>query len=72
MNTFILSDTELRLPHLTAIKQKHNEFVADYNRRFRDTRNQCFNLNIFDKGLADLAYSGLSSHLRETRGSCLF
>jgi hypothetical protein len=33
-------DTELRLSHLTAIKQKDNEPVADYIRRFRDTRNR--------------------------------
>jgi hypothetical protein len=62
---FYSSDTELRLSHLTIIKQKHNEPTIDYIRRFRDTRNQCFNLNIFDKDQADLAYSGLTSHLRE-------
>jgi hypothetical protein len=38
MNTFS-NDIELRLSHLTAIKQKHNEPVAEYIRRFRDTRN---------------------------------
>jgi hypothetical protein len=37
---FYSNDTELRLSHLTAIKQKHNEHVIDYIRRFRDTRNQ--------------------------------
>jgi hypothetical protein len=62
---FYSSDTELRLSHLTAIKQKHNEPIADYIRRFRDIRNWCFNLNISDKDLVDLAYSGLLSHLRE-------
>jgi hypothetical protein len=62
---FYFSDTELRLSHLTTIKQKHNDPVADYIRRFRDTRNQCFNLNISDKDLADLAYSGLVPHLKE-------
>jgi hypothetical protein len=66
------SDTELRLSHLTAIKQKHNEHVTDYIRRLRDTRNQCFNLNISDKYLADLAYLGLSSHLREKLESYVF
>jgi hypothetical protein len=60
------------LSYLTAIKQKHNEPAADYIRRFRDTRNQCFNLNISDKDLADLAYSGLSSHLREKLESHAF
>jgi hypothetical protein len=62
---FYSDDTELRLSHLTTIKQKHNEPTADYIRRFRYTRNQCFNLNISDKDLADLAYSRLSSHLLE-------
>jgi hypothetical protein len=61
---FYFGDTELRLSHLIAIKEKHNEPTADYIMRFRDTRNQCFNLNISDKDLADLAYSGLSLHLK--------
>jgi hypothetical protein len=70
---FYSDDTELRLSHLTAIKQKHNEPVTDYIRIFRDTRNRCFNLNVSDKYLADLAYSGLSSHLKkEIRKSHLF
>jgi hypothetical protein len=55
MNTF-----ELRLSHLTAIKKKRNESTSDYIRRFRDTRNQCFNLNISDKDFVDLTYSGLT------------
>jgi hypothetical protein len=36
---FYSGDTELRLSHLTAIKQKHNEYVVNYIRRFRDSRN---------------------------------
>jgi hypothetical protein len=62
---FYSSDTELRLSHLTSIKQKHNEPAADYIRRFRDNRNWCFNLNISNNDLAGLAYSGLSPHLKE-------
>jgi hypothetical protein len=69
---FYFGDTELRLSHLTAIKQKYNEPAADYIRRFRDTRNQCFNLNISNKYLADLIYSGLSSHLKEKLESHIF
>jgi hypothetical protein len=60
------------LSHLITIKQKLNEPVTDYNRRFRDTRNWCFNLNIFDKDLAGLAYSGLSPHLKEKLESHIF
>jgi hypothetical protein len=60
------------LSHFTAIKQKYNEPAANYIRRFRDARNWCFNLNIFDEDLVDLAYSGLSSHLKEKLGSHVF
>jgi hypothetical protein len=69
---FYSGDIELRLSHLTAIKQKHDEPITDYIRRFRDTRNRCFNLNIFYKDLADLAYSGLSPHLKEKLKSHVF
>ena len=62
---FYTGDTKLRLSHLTSIRQKYNEPVADYIRRFRETRNRCFKLIISDKDLADLAYSGLLSHLKE-------
>jgi hypothetical protein len=60
------------LSHLTAIKQKHNEQITNYIRRFRDTRNRCFNLNISDKDLADLAYSRLLLHLKEKLESHAF
>jgi hypothetical protein len=60
------------LSHLTAIKQKHNVPVTDYIRRFRDTRNRCFNLNIFNKDLVDLAYSRLTPHLKEKLESRVF
>jgi hypothetical protein len=56
---------ELRLSHLTSIKQKHNEPVTNYIRRFGDTRYLCFHLNISDKDLVDLTYWGLSPHLKE-------
>jgi hypothetical protein len=69
---FYPGDTDLRLSHLITIKQKHNEPTTDYIRRFRDTRNQCFNLNISNKDLADLAYSGLSPHLKEKLESHIF
>jgi hypothetical protein len=71
--SFIYSgDTELRLSHLTAIKQKHNELTADYIRRFRDTRNHCFKLNISNKDLADVAYSGLTPHPKEKLDNHVF
>jgi hypothetical protein len=72
MNNFYSTDTELRLSHLTAIKQKHTVPTTDCIRRFRDTRNRCFNLNISDKYLADLAYLGLSPHIKEKLESHIF
>jgi hypothetical protein len=69
---FYSGNTELRLLHLTAIKQKHNEPVTEYIMKFRDTRNRCFNLNISDKDLADLAYSGLTPHLKDKLESHVF
>jgi hypothetical protein len=54
------------------MKQKYNEHVTDYIKRFRDNRNWCFNLNISNKGLADLAYSGLMPHLKEKIKSHVF
>jgi hypothetical protein len=60
------------LSHLTTIKQKHSEPVTDYIRRFKDTRNQWFNLNISDKDLSDLACSGLSPLLKEKLESHTF
>jgi hypothetical protein len=72
MNIFYSGGTELKLSHLTAVKQKHNEPVINYIRRFRHNRNRCFKLNIYDKDLTNLAYSGLSRHLKEKLESHIF
>jgi hypothetical protein len=69
---FYSGNIELRLSHLTPIKQKHNESTAEYIGRFRDTRNRCFNLNLSDKDLADLAYSELTPHLKDKLESHAF
>jgi hypothetical protein len=53
---FFTGETELKLSHLVSIKQKSNESVAEYIRRFRDSRNRCYSLTISDRDLADLAY----------------
>jgi hypothetical protein len=69
---FYSGDTELRLSNLTAIKQKHNYSATKYIRGFRETRNWYFNLNISNKDLADLAYSGLTSYLKDKLESHVF
>jgi hypothetical protein len=35
---FYSGDNELRLSHLTSVRQKHDESAADYIRRFRDKK----------------------------------
>nr|AAT93985.1 putative polyprotein [Oryza sativa Japonica Group] len=62
---FYAGETELRLCDLTSVKQKYNESVIDYIKRFRDVRNQCYTLNITDRDLAGLAFNGLVALLRE-------
>ena len=55
----------MRLCHLTSAKQKHDESVAEYIRRFRDTKNQCYSLVISKKDLAELALNGLRTHIKK-------
>ena len=55
---FFTGETELRLSHLTSVKQKIFESVSEYI-RIRDTRNRCYSLTIFDRDLADLVFAGL-------------
>ena len=56
---FFTSETELRLSHLSSIKQKIHEGISEYIRRFRDTRNRCYSLTISDRDLAVLAFAVL-------------
>jgi hypothetical protein len=56
---FFTGETELKLSHLTSVRQKLHEGVSEYIRRFRDTRNRCYSLTISNRDLADLAFSGL-------------
>ena len=46
-------------------KQKHEESIAEYIRRFRYTKNWCYRLVISEKDLAELALNGLRSHIKE-------
>jgi hypothetical protein len=62
---FYSGDNELRLSHLTSVKQKHDELVTSYIRRFRETKNRCYNRVISERDLAELAFNGLRSHIKE-------
>jgi hypothetical protein len=61
---FFNGESELRLSHLAGAKQKPNETVSEYIRRFRETINKCYNLTIGDRDLAELAFVGLMMALR--------
>ena len=62
---FYSGDNELKLSHLTSVKQKHDESVADYVKRFRDTKNRCYSLVIMERDMAGLVLNGLRTHIRE-------
>ena len=53
------------MSHLISVKQKHDESVSDYVKRFRETKNRCFSLVITKRDLADLVLSGLRTPIRE-------
>ena len=61
-NHFFSGETEAKLLDLTSIKQRCDESSSDYFKRFG---NWCFSLTIFEKVLADLAFNGLCSYLKE-------
>jgi hypothetical protein len=62
---FYNGEVVLRLSDLTSVRQKYGETMPEYLRRFRETRNKCYNLTIGEKDLMDLAFAGLSSYLRK-------
>jgi hypothetical protein len=62
---FYNGEVELKLSDLTAVRQKYNETVSEYLKRFRETRNRCYNQTIGEKNHADLAFAGFSSYLKE-------
>lgn len=37
-----VSETDITFYDLTSVKQKHDESVTDYIKRFRDAKSQCF------------------------------
>jgi hypothetical protein len=62
---FFSGDYELDLVDLVALRQEKDESVSDYIRRFRDTRNRCFQIHLTDKQLAGKAFDALRYYLKE-------
>ena len=50
---------------LTLVRQGRDESIHEYFKRFKDIKNQCFNLTLSEKDFADLALAGLRSNNRE-------
>jgi hypothetical protein len=46
---FFSGEHELELADLASIRQGPEELVKDYIRRFRDTRNRCFQIHVVEK-----------------------
>jgi hypothetical protein len=69
---FFSGDYELDLVDLAALRQGKDESVNDYIRRFRDTRNRCFQINLAEKELVELAFHGMRYYLKERLESIQF
>jgi hypothetical protein len=50
---------------LVTLPQEKDESVSDYIRRFRDTRNRCFQIHLTDKQLTGIDFDGLCYYLKE-------
>jgi hypothetical protein len=62
---FFNGSYQLKLTDLTSVRQGKDESVSSYLRRFKEVKNRCFNLSLFDSDLADLVAQGLRYALRE-------
>ena len=62
---FFSGEIKAKLLDLTSIKLGRDGPASDYFKRFKEIKNRCFGLTISEKDLADLAFNGLRSYLKE-------
>jgi hypothetical protein len=62
---FYSGSIQLKLTDLTSVRQGRDETVSAYIKRFKETKNRCFNLSIIDMDLADICLKGLRSSIRD-------
>jgi hypothetical protein len=62
---YFIGSNEKKLIDLTTLRQRHNETPMEFLRRFRETKNMCFSLNLPDDQLADMAVAGMLPAIRE-------
>jgi hypothetical protein len=56
---------QIKLIDLSLVRQGRDEIVSAYIKRFKETKNRCFNLSITNMDLADICLKGLRSSIRD-------
>src|SRR5579859_3581307 len=69
---FFTRMSEMEISDLVAVRQKQTESVPEYIQRFKEVRNKCYSLRISDAELADLAFQGLLTPIKEKFATCEF
>jgi hypothetical protein len=62
---YFIGSNEKKLIDLTTLRQRNNETPMEFLRRYRETKNMCFFLNIPDDQLAGMAVAGMLPAIRE-------
>jgi hypothetical protein len=62
---YYTGSNEKKLIDLTTLRQRNNETLMEFLRRFRETKSMCFSLNIPDDQLAGMAVAGMFPAIRE-------
>jgi hypothetical protein len=62
---FYSGSMQLKLTNLTLVRQGRDGTVYAYIKRFKETKNRCFNLSITDMDLVDICLKGLRSSIRD-------
>jgi hypothetical protein len=62
---FYSGSMQLKLTDLTSVRQGRDETVSAYIKKFKETKNRCFNLSITDMNLANICLKGLRLSIRD-------
>jgi hypothetical protein len=62
---FYTGTNEKKLVDLMSLRMRTNETPLEYLRRFRETKNMCYSLNLPDDQLPRIAIAGMLPNIRE-------